>query len=152
MPRRSGGGGGGGRSSRPAPRPVRSAPPPQTAQQAPPPAPVQSGGGSMMGGLGATIAQGLAFGTGSAVAHRAVDGLLGPRTVTHEHVTPDAPVSAAAGSPNLTTVSGADACTNQTKSFQDCINAYGSDIGKCQFYIDMLNECRRGPSSSGVML
>jgi type IV secretory pathway TrbL component len=35
-------------------------------QQAP-----QSGGG-MLSGLGSTIAQGFAFGTGSAVAHRAV--------------------------------------------------------------------------------
>jgi hypothetical protein len=25
-----------------------------------------------------------------------------------------------------------------------CINHYGSDISKCQFYLDMLNECRRG--------
>ncbi|KAI5063363.1 hypothetical protein GOP47_0021910 [Adiantum capillus-veneris] len=150
MPRRSGGGG------RPAPRPVRSAPPPSRkapppapAQHAPPPAPAPSGGGSLLGGLGATIAQGMAFGTGSAIAHRAVDGIMGPRTVTHEHATPDAPASAA--SPNLTTVSGSDACTNQTKSFQDCVNAYGSDIGKCQFYIDMLNECRRGPSSSMML-
>ena len=145
MPRRSGGG---GARAAPRPAPRRSAPPPQPVQHAPPPAPVQSSGGSMLGGLGATIAQGMAFGTGSAIAHRAVDGIMGPRSVTHEHVNTDAPVSAAASSANLSTVSGADACTNQTKSFQDCVNAYGSDIGKCQFYIDMLNECRRGPSSS----
>ncbi|KAH7445943.1 hypothetical protein KP509_01G029900 [Ceratopteris richardii] len=146
MPRRSSGG-------RPAPRPVRSvpprsAPPPATAPaHAPPPAQVQPGGGSLLGGLGATIAQGMAFGTGSAIAHRAVDGIMGPRTVTHEHVTTEAPAASVAGAPNLTTVSGADACANQTKAFQDCVNAYGSDIGKCQFYIDMLNECRRGPPS-----
>jgi len=29
-----------------------------------------------------------------------------------------------------------------------CINSYGSDISKCQFYLDMLNECKR---NSGVM-
>lgn len=28
---------------------------------------------------------GLAFGTGSAIAHRAVDSIMGPRTVVHEH-------------------------------------------------------------------
>lgn len=100
----------------------------------------------MMGGLGATIAQGMAFGTGSAIAHRAVDGIMGPRTVTHEHV--DSQASGSAASPALTTVGGADACTNQSKAFQDCLNAYGSDIGKCQFYVDMLNECRHGPSAS----
>ncbi|PWZ21806.1 hypothetical protein Zm00014a_032742 [Zea mays] len=25
-----------------------------------------------------------------------------------------------------------------------CLNNYGSEISKCQFYLDMLNECRRG--------
>ncbi|MCO5576513.1 hypothetical protein L7F22_030323 [Adiantum nelumboides] len=140
MPRRSGGGGRSARGARP---PARSAPLPAPVRHAQPPAPVSGGGGSIAGGLGATIAQGMAFGTGSAMAHRAVDGLMGPRTVTHEYGTPDAP-----GSPSLATVSGSDTCLNQAKSFQDCINAYGSDIGKCQFYIDMLNECRRGPSSS----
>ena len=74
----------------------------------------------MLGGLGATIAQGMAFGTGSAIAHRAVDGIMGPRTVTHEHVTSDGQASSGPMEPpHLTTVSGADACANQTKSFQD---------------------------------
>ena len=33
----------------------------------------------MLAGIGSTIAQGMAFGTGSAVAHRAVDSVMGPR-------------------------------------------------------------------------
>ncbi|GMY25230.1 Synaptonemal complex protein 1 [Fagus crenata] len=81
-----------GRSApRAAPRraPVRN--PPQTVNQAPPPAPVQSGGGgSILGGIGSTIAQGMAFGTGSAVAHRAVDAVMGPRTIQHETVASEA--------------------------------------------------------------
>ena len=28
-----------------------------------------------------------------------------------------------------------------------CLNHYGNDIGKCQFYLDMLKECRRGSGS-----
>eukprot|EP01083_Nonionella_stella_P248157 859498_1 len=44
----------------PAPRPA-----------AAPPAPQQQSGG-MLSGIGSTIAQGMAFGTGSAIAHRAV--------------------------------------------------------------------------------
>lgn len=137
--------------SRPAPRPVaRRAPPPAPVHQAHPPAvpQQQSQGGGMLAGLGATIAQGMAFGTGSAVAHRAVDSVMGPRTVVHEH---------AGGpqqeqySPMAQPVSSADACVNQSKAFQDCVNANNSDIGKCQFYIDMLNECRRG-SSSQILL
>ncbi|RWW36291.1 hypothetical protein BHE74_00058699 [Ensete ventricosum] len=34
--------------------------------------------------------------------------------------------------------------TSFSVSILQCINNYGSDIRKCQFYSDMLNECRRG--------
>ncbi|KAL6894472.1 hypothetical protein ACP4OV_008570 [Aristida adscensionis] len=140
MPRRSS-----GRSApRPAPRaaPVRN--PPQPARQAPPPAPAaQSGGGSILGGIGSTIAQGMAFGTGSAMAHRAVDAVMGPRTIQHETV-----VSEAAAAAPAAPMANADSCNIHSKAFQDCINNYGSDISKCQFYLDMLNECRRGAGAS----
>ncbi|KNA02733.1 hypothetical protein SOVF_215880 [Spinacia oleracea] len=142
MARRSGG----GRSApRPAARPVRN--PPQPAQRAPPPAPAQaSSGGSMLGGLGATIAQGVAFGTGSAVAHRAVDAVMGPRTIQHETVGTEA----AGASPAPSNSSVGDACGIHSKAFQDCLNNYGSDISRCQFYLDMLSECRRNSNSMNV--
>ncbi|GMN40181.1 hypothetical protein TIFTF001_009406 [Ficus carica] len=142
--------------------------------RAPPPAPVQSGNGSVMGGLGATIADGLAFGTGSAVAHRAVDAMLGPRVIQHDTVASPAP--AAASAPSMTSSEARNACGNHSKALQDeislfytyfrypvfcgpyledlgcllkhfldqyCLNNYGSDISKCQFYMDMLQECHR---------
>ncbi|KDP30002.1 hypothetical protein JCGZ_18769 [Jatropha curcas] len=143
MPRRSSG----GRSaSRPAARPAPArGPPPQPVNHAPPPAPVQnSGGGSLLGGLGSTIAQGMAFGTGSAVAHRAVDAVMGPRTIQHETVVSEAAASASAAN----TVGGADSCSIHSKAFQDCINNFGNDISKCQFYMDMLAECRK---NSGML-
>ncbi|KAL4303151.1 hypothetical protein GQ457_10G019870 [Hibiscus cannabinus] len=143
MPRRSS-----GRSaSRPAPRPAPArSPPPQPAHHAPPPAPAQSGGGSMLGGIGSTIAQGMAFGTGSAVAHRAVDAVMGPRTIQHETVVSEA---AAAPAPAATanSFSGSDACSIHTKAFQDCLNSYGNEISKCQFYMDMLAECKKNSGS-----
>ncbi|GAB2279284.1 hypothetical protein Dimus_013929 [Dionaea muscipula] len=142
MPRRSS-----GRSARPAPRQAAArSPAPQPVHHAPPPPPVPASGGSMLGGLGQTIAQGLAFGTGSAVAHRAVDSVLGPRTIQHETVGSEA---TAAPAPMANSTGGADACGFQSKAFQDCLNSYGSDISKCQFYLDMLNECKR--SSGSVM-
>ncbi|RVW91039.1 hypothetical protein CK203_039978 [Vitis vinifera] len=160
MPRRSS-----GRSApRPASRPAPMRNPPQPVSHAPPPAPVQGGGGgSMLGGLGATIAQvneskhkcdtvsfsliiGMAFGTGSAVAHRAVDAVMGPRTIQHETVASEA---AASSAPTMNNVGGSDACNAHSKAFQDCLNSSGSDISKCQFYMDMLSECRR---NSGSML
>nr|KJB79567.1 hypothetical protein B456_013G054700 [Gossypium raimondii] len=116
MPRRSS-----GRSaSRPAPRPASArSPPPQPAHHAPPPAPAQSGsGGSLLGGIGSTIAQGMAFGTGSAVAHRAVDAVMGPRTIQHETVVSEA---AAAPAPATTSnsLAGTDSCSIHYKAFQD---------------------------------
>ena len=122
---------------------------------APPPAHAQSsGGGSILGGIGSTIAQGMwkidhcfpgietlsfmlflghvmfiwisislvllitgmAFGTGSAVAHRAVDAVMGPRTIQHETVVSEA---AAAAAPTASSMGGADACNIHTKAFQD---------------------------------
>ncbi|KAL8540514.1 hypothetical protein ACS0TY_001952 [Phlomoides rotata] len=135
----------GGRSARPAPRPAARSPPPQPAHHAPPPAPAQSGsGGSMFGSIGSTIAQGLAFGTGSAVAHRAVDAVMGPRTIQHETVVSEA---AATPAPAATSMGGSDACNNHSKAFEDCLNGFGNDISKCQFYMDMLAECRRNSGS-----
>ena len=119
--------------------------PPQPVRQAPPPAPAQQGGGSIFGGIGSTIAQGMAFGTGSAMAHRAVDAVMGPRTVQHETVAAEAPAAAP-----MSNSSGTDSCNIHSKAFQDCVNNFGSDISKCQFYLDMLNECRRGGSVLGA--
>ncbi|CAJ1936153.1 unnamed protein product [Sphenostylis stenocarpa] len=129
-----------GRSARPAPRAAPSRPAPQPAHHAPPPAQVQTGGGSILGGLGSTIAQGMAFGTGSAVAHRAVDSIMGPRTIQHETVVTEAAAPA--------NTFGGDACNVHTKAFQECINSYGNDISKCQFYMDMLAECRKNSGAS----
>ncbi|KAK7252269.1 hypothetical protein RIF29_36100 [Crotalaria pallida] len=132
----------GGRSARPAPRAAPSRPAP--VHQAPPPAPVQSGGGgSLLGAMGSTIAQGMAFGTGSAVAHRAVDAVMGPRTIQHEVTGSAEPAPA----PTANTFGG-DACSVHSKAFQDCITHYGTEISKCQFYMDMLAECRKNSGSS----
>ncbi|CAI9769199.1 unnamed protein product [Fraxinus pennsylvanica] len=140
MPRRSSG----GRSARPAPRAAPARNPPQPVNHAPPPVPAQaSSGGSMLGSIGSTIAQGMAFGTGSAVAHRAVDAVMGPRTIQHETVSSEAAAPATAAN----NMGGSDACSIHSKAFQDCLNGYGNDISKCQFYMDMLAECRRNSGS-----
>ncbi|KAJ7946794.1 Cox19-like CHCH family protein [Quillaja saponaria] len=137
----------GGRSSRAAPRHAPARNPPQPVHHASPPAPAQSGGGgSLLGGIGSTIAQGMAFGTGSAVAHRAVDAVMGPRTIQHETVVSEA--ASAAPAPTANSFGGSDGCGVHTKAFQDCLNTSGNDISKCQFYMDMLSECRR---NSGML-
>lgn len=57
----------------------------------------------------------MAFGTGSAVAHRAVDAVVGPRVVQHEAVDSSTPSAPSVASNR----GGSDACTGQSKTFQD---------------------------------
>ena len=98
-----------------------------------------------MGAIGSTIAQGLAFGTGSSIAHRAVDAVMGPPTVQHE-IVPSDPTSAPASA--LGNTAGSNSCMSHSKAFEDCLTHYGSDISKCQFYLDMLTECRKNTAMS----
>nr|POE66979.1 protein gle1 [Quercus suber] len=87
---------------------------------APPPHPVPAQGrsGSVMGSLGATIADGLAWVTGTSIAHRAMDALMGPRVIKHETV-----------------------ASSASDALIDCLEGYRSDISKCEFYMDMLHQC-----------
>ena len=62
---------------------------------------------------------GMAFGTGSAIAHRAVDAVLGPRTIQHETVVSAAPSTVAVAASPVSSTVGSDACTIQSKAFQD---------------------------------
>ena len=57
----------------------------------------------------------MAFGTGSAVAHRAVDAVMGPRTIQHETVVTEA----AASQPAPTSSSVGDSCGIHSRAFQD---------------------------------
>eukprot|EP00899_Mesostigma_viride_P014518 jgi/Mesvir1/23067/Mv10594-RA.1 len=107
---------------------------------APPPAPQSSGGGSMLGSIGSTIAQGMAFGTGSAIAHKAIDSIMGGGGGHAPQQAAPAPAPAAAVAPEL--------CAAQKKSFEDCLNSNGSDVAQCQFYFDMLKQCRSSAGSS----
>lgn len=58
----------------------------------------------------------MAFGTGSAMAHRAVDSVMGPRTIQHETIASEA---AAAPTPTTNSMGGSDACSVHAKAFQD---------------------------------
>jgi len=87
----------------------------------------------MMSGNMGTVVQGMAFGTGSAVANRAVDSVMGPRQV--EHVNAAAPQAAAPQQPMM--------CMNEQKEFQECLKNTSGDIAPCQYYMDMLTQCKK---------
>lgn len=92
----------------------------------------------MMGGLMGTVAQGMAFGTGSAIAHRAVGAVAGSFSGS------DAPAQeAAAPAAHATQQPVQDVCATNQKSFLECLNANQNDIGACQFYLDQFNQCKQ---------
>ncbi|XP_042392324.1 uncharacterized protein LOC121983778 [Zingiber officinale] len=135
----------GGRSSgRAASRATPTRNPPQKARSAPPPAPAQARE-SLLGSFVADIKEGFGFGAGITLAHRAIEAVLGPRSIKLETVVSPAPTAP----PPVNASLESDACNIHSKAFQDCLNNFGSDISKCQFYLDMLKDCRRG---SGAVL
>lgn len=137
------------RSSRPAParrapapaQPRRPAPAPARTQAAPPPAPQQSSGGGMMSGLMGTVAQGMAFGTGSAIAHRAVGA------VANSFSGSDAPQEAAPAMEAPQPVQQQqNLCGNDQRAFLECLNTNSNDIAACQFYLDQYKQCQTASS------
>jgi len=116
---------------------------PAQQQHAPAPAhhaPPQQQGGGMFGGLMGTIAQGMAFGTGSAVAHRAVDAVVGPREVKHVHENGQGEVAPAQAA---IAQDPAQRCMNQNQQFQQCMRDNAGSISSCQYLFDMLSQCQR---------
>lgn len=73
---------------------------------------------------------GMAMGTGSAIAHRAVDSVMGPRTVEHVHTGAAAAAPMEAGAPSAAAPEGP--CATQAKAFADCISRSGGDMNACQ--------------------
>lgn len=61
---------------------------------------------------------GMAFGTGSAIARRAVDAIVGPGVIQHETVASATPVAEASDASRSGSM-GRDACSLHSKAFQD---------------------------------
>jgi len=150
-------------SSSAAPAPTRTAAKPMP-QSAPVPAkatpqamaPAQqsapSSGGGLMSGLASTVMQGMAFGTGSAIAHRAVDAVAGPRTVVHEHKDVEssheqpmnlAPASSMQSGSMSRNAMDMGMCSNENEKFSQCLRDNNNNVNACKFYFDMLSQCQR---------
>lgn len=105
-------------------------------------------------GIGSTIVQGMAFGTGSAVAHRAVDAVAGPRTVVHEHKDADqseARPMAAAGAGagmggGMGMASQGQVCELQLLRFNQCLAQNNNQMGASD-YLLRVPHCLCSPRS-----
>jgi hypothetical protein len=130
-------------AARPAARkPAATTPAPRAA--APPAVPQQQSGG-MLSGIGSTIAQGMAFGTGSAIAHRAVGAAAGALSSDEaapvDHVTP-VDQQAAAAPAGLQ-----GPCAQDKQMFYECLQVNRGDQEACRFLYETLQTCTREQSS-----
>ncbi|KAI9992404.1 hypothetical protein PInf_017806 [Phytophthora infestans] len=113
---------------------------PCKAAAAPAPTPVSAPAPSVSGGLLSTVAEGFAFGTGSAIARHGVNAVVDSFSGSKDEPVPQ-PVAAAPIAP--TTKSSAAVCASDSKAFLDCIDRNSNDVAACQFYLDALNQCKQ---------
>jgi hypothetical protein len=78
------------------------------------------------------------MGTGSAIAHRAVDSFMGPRTVEHVHT--GAPAAPQAAAPMGMSDDGP--CGQKVKEFADCMSRNNGDMSACNFYFESMQSCK----------
>ena len=143
--RRGGGSFGSSGSSRPA-APSRSVPArPASTTTTPAPVQQQSSGGGMLAGIGSTIAQGMAFGTGSAIAHRAVGAAANALGGGGGEQQQAQPVQAAGNMEQQQQMQGA--CANDKQMFFECLQVNRGDQQACSFLYEQLQQCQRTSTS-----
>ena len=81
----------------------------------------------ILSGIGSTIAQGMAFGAGSEVAHQAVRSVTGSNNQTYYQ-------------PEKTSTQQ-NPCQSEISSFSECLN-HNSNIANCQTYSETLKDCK----------
>ena len=91
----------------------------------------------MLSGLMGSVVQGMAFGTGSAVAHRAVDAVAGPRQMEVVHNNGDGTPYQGEQQQQQQPVQ----CADETNRFQSCLSENSNNFSSCQFYFDVLSQC-----------
>jgi coiled-coil-helix-coiled-coil-helix domain-containing protein 10 len=133
-------------ASRPAPTP---APRPQPPQQSSVPAmPPQQQSGGMLAGIGSTIAQGMAFGTGSAIAHRAVGAVANSFGGGSESA-PQQAAPAAYDQSQLSSQQLTGACAQDKAMFYECLQVNRGDQQACQFLYEQLKQCQMSEPQFG---
>jgi hypothetical protein len=88
----------------------------------------------MMGGIGSTIMQGMAFGAGSEVAHQAVRGMMG--TGSHNGQQQGVEQQQA----QQQQVQG-NPCQTEIFNMSECLQR-NTDISYCQSFADILKTCK----------
>jgi hypothetical protein len=105
----------------------------------------------MLSGIGSTIAQGMAFGTGSAIAHRAVGAVANsfgggsdaPAAASEQQQQQMAP----AAQMNQQQMTGP--CAYDKEMFFDCLKQNRGDQEACSFLYQQLQSCQRNETTFG---
>ena len=93
----------------------------------------------MLAGIGSTIAQGMAFGTGSAIAHRAVGAVansFGGGSEAAQEATP-------AAQHTEQQIQQTGACSAERQIYYDCLRDNKDDGAVCQFLLEQLKACNQ---------
>jgi hypothetical protein len=87
--------------------------------------------------------QGMAFGSGSAVARRAVDSTAGPREIKYVYKEENDTAAAASSTGTATSSFGATitVCPDETMEFSKCVQSTADNLTSCQYLLDVLNQC-----------
>lgn len=112
---------------------------PARAPPAAPPAPMQQQSGGMLSGIGSTIAQGMAFGTGSAIAHRAVGAVANSFGGSDDEAAA-APVQQQ--TMDNSQMANTQFCATDKQMFYECLQMNKGDQESCRFLYDALRDCQ----------
>jgi len=117
--------------------------------QSQPPATQSGGGGGMLSGIGSTIAQGMAFGTGSAIAHRAVGAVAGSMSGGSEGEQQQQMEAAPSMQMDQQQQQIQGPCAYDKEMFFDCLKQNKGDQESCSFLYQQLQSCQRNETTFG---
>lgn len=107
--------------------------------------PMQSSGG-MLGGIGSTIVQGMAFGGGSEVGRQAVRSMMGGSSGEHRESAPvenkTQPIQENQQQQVQQTQQNQNPCQGFNVKFIDCLKANNNEISSCQSIFNDLKLCQ----------
>lgn len=103
----------------------------------------------MLSGIGSTIAQGMAFGTGSAIAHRAVGAVAGSfgGGGSEQQAAPEYAQGSMPAQEMQQQFQGA--CAMDKQMYYECLQTNKGDQEVCQFLYDQLMQCQQNQTQFG---
>ena len=103
-----------------------------------------------MSGMMGTIAQGMAFGTGSAIAHRAVGAAAGAMSGGDDEVAAPQQIQGGLEQQLQQPQMGGSSCELDKSNFFDCLKANNGEADNCRFFMEAMKQCQAGGGGGGM--